>query len=287
MPAAEQAPRHDLLLVDVRCCRGSSATTSTPSTRSAATPTTSSTSLGAGAGRRGPGSRRWRDFGDRFFADLDRGRSDDPVLKAVVHTVRAFDIDPDCFRRFLRSMAMDLTVDALRDLRRPARLHGRLGRGDRRDDAADPRAARPGRRGAARPRPRATRSSSPTSSATSARTSTAAASYLPQEDLRRFGADPTARRGTPEWCELMRFEIARCRRALRLGRRRHRAAPGPRRPRCVRPRARASTAASSTCIEAAGLRRVRAAGPGADVAEGGAGGGSCCRRSREPARRRA
>ena len=49
-------------------------------------------------------------FGDRFFADLDEGRSDDPVLKAVVHTVRSFDIDPECFRRFLRSMAMDLTV---------------------------------------------------------------------------------------------------------------------------------------------------------------------------------
>jgi phytoene synthase len=52
-----------------------------------------------------------REFGDGFFADLDRGQSDDPVLKAVVHTVRAFGHDPDCFRRFLRSMAMDLTVD--------------------------------------------------------------------------------------------------------------------------------------------------------------------------------
>ena len=51
-------------------------------------------------------------FGDRFFADLDEGRSDDPVLKAVVHTVRSFDIDVDCFRRFLRSMAMDLTIDS-------------------------------------------------------------------------------------------------------------------------------------------------------------------------------
>ena len=51
------------------------------------------------------------DFGDRFFADLAAGASSDTVLKAVVHTVRAFDIDPDCFRRFLRSMAMDLTVD--------------------------------------------------------------------------------------------------------------------------------------------------------------------------------
>ncbi len=50
------------------------------------------------------------DFGERFFADLADGDSDDPVLKAVVHTVKAFSIDPDCFRRFLRSMTMDLTV---------------------------------------------------------------------------------------------------------------------------------------------------------------------------------
>ena len=52
------------------------------------------------------------DFGDRFFTDLEAGRSDDPVLRAVVHTVRAFDIDVDAFRRFLRSMTMDLTVES-------------------------------------------------------------------------------------------------------------------------------------------------------------------------------
>jgi 15-cis-phytoene synthase len=50
------------------------------------------------------------DFGHRFFADLAAGGSDDPVLKAVVHTVRAFDIDPAAFERFLCSMTMDLTV---------------------------------------------------------------------------------------------------------------------------------------------------------------------------------
>ncbi len=33
--------------------------------------------------------------------------------------------------------------------------------------------------------------------------------YVPQEDLRRFGADPWTRRVTPAWRELMRFEIAR------------------------------------------------------------------------------
>jgi phytoene synthase len=35
--------------------------------------------------------------------------------------------------------------------------------------------------------------------------------YVPQEDLRRFGVDLRARRCTPEFVELMKFEIARCR----------------------------------------------------------------------------
>lgn len=51
------------------------------------------------------------EFGDRFFADLETGRSDDDVLWAVVHTVLSFGIDPECFRRFLHSMEMDLTID--------------------------------------------------------------------------------------------------------------------------------------------------------------------------------
>ena len=49
-------------------------------------------------------------FEATFFADLARGRSDDLVLKAVVHTVNAFGHDPDMFRRFLRSMTMDLSI---------------------------------------------------------------------------------------------------------------------------------------------------------------------------------
>ena len=57
-------------------------------------------------------ARALDDFGTRFFRDLDAGSSDDPVLKAVVHTVRAFDIDREAFRRFLRSMTMDLTVES-------------------------------------------------------------------------------------------------------------------------------------------------------------------------------
>jgi phytoene synthase len=151
------------------------------------------------------------DFGDRFFTDLAAGRSSDPVLKGVVHTVRAFAIPEDCFRRFLRSMTMDLTVSRYETY---ADLAGYM------DGSAavigemmlpilepdDPAAARPHARdlgdafqltnflrdvGEDLDRGRV---------------------YLPQEDLRRFGADPSARTVTPEWRALMRFEIERVQR---------------------------------------------------------------------------
>jgi phytoene synthase len=149
------------------------------------------------------------DFGDRFFVDLERGTSDDAVLKAVVHTVKAFDIDPDCFRRFLRSMAMDFTVETyetfedlldymdgsaavigemmvpiLEPLSPDAFEHAReLGNAFQlsnfwRDVNEDLDRGRV---------------------------------YIPQEDLRKFGADPWLRTVTPEWRELMAFEIARTR----------------------------------------------------------------------------
>lgn len=149
------------------------------------------------------------DFGDRFFADVARGASDDPVLKAVVHTVKAFDIDLDCFRRFLRSMTMDLTVPTyetwddlrgymdgsaavigemmlpiLEPLQPEAKQHARdLGDAFQltnflRDIDEDLDRGR---------------------------------QYVPQEDLRRFGVDLSERRVTPQFVELMQFEIARCR----------------------------------------------------------------------------
>ena len=49
-------------------------------------------------------------WGDRFFADLRRGRSDDPVCRAVVDTVQRWDIPLEHFEAFLNSMRMDLTV---------------------------------------------------------------------------------------------------------------------------------------------------------------------------------
>jgi 15-cis-phytoene synthase len=149
------------------------------------------------------------DFGDRFFADLDAGHSDDPILQAVVHTVRAFGHDPECFARFLRSMTMDLTVDhydtwddllvymdgsaaVIGEMMLPilepcspaARPHARdLGLAFQltnflRDVAEDLDRGRV---------------------------------YLPAEDLDRFGVDVRRRTVDDAWRALMRFEIERAR----------------------------------------------------------------------------
>ena len=76
--------------------------------------------------------------------------------------------------------------------------------------------------------------------------------YMPQEDLRRFGAEtPSPSAGsTPELVELMRFEIDRSPRPLRLGRPRPRHAPAGARPAASRG-ARRSTAGILDRIEAA------------------------------------
>ena len=149
-------------------------------------------------------------FGARFFEDLDRGRSEDPVLKAVVHTVRAFDLDPDCFRRFLRSMTMDLSVETYatwEDLR----------------DYMDGSAAvigemmlpilEPSDLVTARPHARDLGDAFQLTNFLRdiAEDLDRRRQYVPQEDLRRFGVDLNERRVDDAFVELMRFEIARCR----------------------------------------------------------------------------
>ncbi len=51
-----------------------------------------------------------RAWGDGFFADLDRGHSEDLIGRAVVDTVLRWDIPTAHFKAFLDAMAMDLTV---------------------------------------------------------------------------------------------------------------------------------------------------------------------------------
>ncbi len=156
-----------------------------------------------------------RDFGDRFFADLARGHSDDPVLKAVVHTVRSFGIDADCFRRFLRSMTMDLTVDhydTFEDLR----------------GYMDGSAAVIGEMMLPILEPVSAAALGPARDLGDAFQLTnfwrdidedldRGRVYLPREDVVRFGAEGalTERRVTPGFVELLRFELERTRELYR------------------------------------------------------------------------
>ena len=150
-------------------------------------------------------------FGDRFFADMAAGRSDDPVLKAVVHTVRAFDIDPDCVRRFLRSMAMDLEVESYETF-------------DDLLDYMDGSAAVIGEMMLPILEPRSPEAFGHARDLGIAFQLTnfwrdvgedldRRRVYVPQEDVRKFGAERALaeRRVTPEWVALMRFEIERTR----------------------------------------------------------------------------
>jgi phytoene synthase len=149
------------------------------------------------------------DLGTQLFNDLAAGSSDDPVLKAVVHTARSFDLDPDCFRRFLRAMTNSLTVtsydtfdDLLDYLDGSAAVIGELVL-----PILEPRTP------AALPHARdfaiACRLTECWSDV--GRDLARGRVYVPHDDLRRFGADPWLRRVTPEWRALMAFEIRRTR----------------------------------------------------------------------------
>ncbi|MGA1654953.1 MAG: phytoene/squalene synthase family protein [Ilumatobacteraceae bacterium] len=148
-------------------------------------------------------------FGERFFRDLDSGASADPVLMAVVDTVQKFPIDPECFRRFLRSMTMDLTVEKYEtweDL-----LHYMDGSaaviGEMMLPILEPHD--PAAFGHARDLGNAFQLTNFLRDVNE--DLDRGRVYIPQEDVRRFGVDMSQRTCTPEFVELMKFEIARCR----------------------------------------------------------------------------
>ena len=151
------------------------------------------------------------EFGSRFFTDLAAGDSDDDVLKAVVHTVRAFAIDPSCFERFLRSMTMDLTIATY------ATYGDLLG-------YMDGSAAVIGEMMLPILEPRSPAAVEPARALGNAFQLTnflrdvaedhgRGRTYLPQEDIAAFGAASAweTRTATPEFVRLMRFEINRTR----------------------------------------------------------------------------
>ena len=151
-------------------------------------------------------------FEARFHDALEAGTSDDPVMAAVATTVRERRIPQECFTRFFGAMRTDLTrrtyetwddllgymdgsaavigemmlpvLHPTTDAVAPARALGLAFQLTNflRDVGEDLDRGRV---------------------------------YVPQEDLRRFGADPHARVVTPEWRALLAFEIERNRRLYR------------------------------------------------------------------------
>jgi 15-cis-phytoene synthase len=153
-----------------------------------------------------------RTFGDRFFADHAQGRSEHPVLKSVVHTVRSFDIEPDAVRRFLRSMTMDLdtaTYATYADLEHymdgSAAVIGEMMLPIL--EPHDLEAARPHARDLGNAFQLTNFLRDVAEDLDRGRV------YVPQEDLTRFDAHGAVarREATPQWKDLMRFEIDRCR----------------------------------------------------------------------------
>jgi phytoene synthase len=168
----------------------------------------------------------------RLRRDLHTGHSDHPVLRALVATVRELAIDHSCLERFLRSMRMDLTVaryrtwdDLCEYMDGSAAVIGEmmvpvLGAADR--VAVTPPARALGLAFQLTNFLRDVREDLDRGRI-----------YLPEEDLRRFGADPARRCVGDSWRALMAFEIARARALYRFADEGIAALP-PRSAACVR-----------------------------------------------------
>jgi phytoene synthase len=154
-----------------------------------------------------------RRFAAAFRRAVEGEPTCDPVVAAVAQSVRACAIPGDCFERFFGAMTQDLTTTTYETW----------------DDLLgymDGSAAVIGEMMLPVLRPTSARALGPARALGLAFQLTnflrdvgedldRGRVYLPQEDLRRFGADPGGRRPTSAWCELMRFEIARNRELYR------------------------------------------------------------------------
>ena len=161
-----------------------------------------------------------RAWGERFFAGLRGAPCDDPVLPAVLHTVRAFDLDVADFEKFLDSMAMDLDTDGYRTyqdllgyMEGSAAVIGTMMAPIL--ESADPPAAREHARqlGLAFQLTNFIRDV--------AEDSERGRVYLPAADLERFEvrrADLAAAQATPAVAELLAFEVERARAHYRAAR---------------------------------------------------------------------
>lgn len=153
------------------------------------------------------------DFRRRFVAAVERPDQAEPVLAAVGTTVRTVGIPVECFDRFFDAMAMDLDVE----------------RYETWDDLVvymEGSAAVIGEMMLPVLRPTSPEATEPARALGFAFQLTnflrdvdedldRGRVYIPQADLRRFGADPARRVADEPWRELMAFEVARNRELYR------------------------------------------------------------------------
>jgi phytoene synthase len=153
-------------------------------------------------------------FAVGFRSALAAGGSTEPVMAAVIDTVLAADIDPECFDRFFGAMAMDLTTTKYETW----------------DDLCgymEGSAAVIGEMMLPVLQPLSPQAKDPARSLGLAFQLTnflrdinedldLGRVYMPQEDLRSFGVDVHARTVTPEWRQMMAFQIKRVRELYRF-----------------------------------------------------------------------
>lgn len=159
----------------------------------------------------GTPDERLAQFRRHFFDALIRGTSPDPVMTAIVESLRRRGTDPECFERFFDAMALDLvrslwdTWDSLRDeyMEGSAAVIGEMML-----PVLEPYT--PEARGPARALGHAFQLTNFLRDV--GEDLDRGRIYLPQCDLARHGANPYLRRVTPEWRAMMTEQVARNRR---------------------------------------------------------------------------
>ncbi len=153
-------------------------------------------------------AQRLADFRRTFFHALHQGQADQPVMAAIIASITARGIDPECFERFFDAMAADLT-------------HTTWGSWQQlRDDYMEGSAAVIGEMMLPVLQPLSSQAKQPARALGHAFQLTnflrdvaedldRGRVYLPQEDLARHGADPWLRQVTPAWRALMAEQIQR------------------------------------------------------------------------------
>ncbi len=157
----------------------------------------------------GTPAERLQAFRATFFKALEAG-SDEPVMAAIVDSIRRRGTDPECFERFFAAMASDLERDTWETWE------------ELRDGYMEGSAAVIGEMMLPVLQPYSAAAKEPARALGNAFQLTnflrdvaedldRGRVYLPQADLRRHGADPWLRTVTPAWRAMMAEQVARAR----------------------------------------------------------------------------